>query len=484
MLFNSIGFLIFFPIVVLIYFALQSKYRNIWLLLASYYFYACWSVEYAAMLFLTTLVTYLSARFMNGKYKKIIFSGCLTLNICILMGIKFFNIGAVLLGKILEVLHMSLDVGAFSVILPVGMSFYMFQSLGYLIDVYRGTTEVENNFVRYALFVSFFSTILSGPIERSGNLLKQIQKGTEFSYDNAKTGLLMMLFGYFEKILISNRIAPLVNDAYTNYESGSILIWAVILYGIQIYTDFAGYSYIARGTAKVLGFDIIENFKRPYFAVSIKEFWSRWHISLSQWLRDYVYFSLGGSRQGKFKTYRNLILTFLISGIWHGNGLGFIVWGLLHGIYQVVGRVTENCRTKFKQKLQINTICWSYRFFQGLITFAMVDFAWLFFSTSSLEKAFYIINQTIHNFNLAEVVYHKFYMLGMEESRFYLLLLEIAIVIFVDFLHEKKISIIEWLNKQNIVFRWGLVYFIIFVIVIGSIYNYGAEASAFIYTQF
>lgn len=484
MLFNSIGFLIFFPIVVLGYFALPSKYRNIWLLTASYYFYACWSVEYVVMLLFTTLVTYFSARFMHGKYKKIIFGGCLGINICILLGIKFFNIGSVLLSKVLETFHMSLDMGAFSIVLPVGMSFYMFQSLGYLIDVYRGTTKAEENFVKYALFVSFFPTILSGPIERSGNLLKQIQKGTEFTYDNAKTGLLMMLFGYFQKILISNRIAPLVNEAYSNYESGSILMWAVILYGIQIYTDFAGYSYIAQGTAKVLGFDIIENFKRPYFAVSIKDFWSRWHISLSQWLRDYVYFSLGGSRQGKFKTYRNLILTFLISGIWHGNGLGFIVWGLLHGTYQVVGRMTETYRRKLKQKLRINTECWSYHFFQGVITFVLVDFAWMFFSTSSVTKAISIMHQVIYNFNLGEVVLHKFYMLGMEESRFFLLLIEIAIVIFVDILHEKGISIIAWLNKQNIVFRWGIYFTIIFVIIIGSIYNYGAEASAFIYTQF
>lgn len=484
MLFNSIGFMIFFPIVVLIYFALPSKYRSVWLLATSYYFYSCWSAEYAVMLFLSTLVTYFSARLMYGKNKKIIFVGCVGINIGILLGIKFFNIGSLLLDKILGALGMSLDMGAFSIVLPVGMSFYMFQSLGYLIDVYRGTTKVEYNFIRYALFVSFFPTILSGPIERSGNLLKQIQSGTEFSYENAKVGLLMMLFGYFQKILISNRIAPLVNDAYLNYESGSILMWAIILYGIQIYTDFAGYSYIAQGTAKVLGFDIIENFKRPYFAVSIKDFWSRWHISLSQWLRDYVYFSLGGSQQGKLKTYRNLILTFLISGIWHGNGLGFIVWGLLHGIYQVAGRVTENCRKRIKQKLRINTECWSYHFFQGVITFALVDFAWLFFSTSSLTDALSIIHKVIYNFNLGEVVLHKFYMLGMEESRFFLLLIEIAIVIFVDILHEKGISIIAWLNRQNIVFRWGIYFVIIFVIIIGAIYNYGTEASAFIYTQF
>lgn len=302
----------------LVYFALPQKFRNIWLLAASYYFYACWSVGYAAMLFLTTCTTYISARFMQGKNKKIIFLSCLLVNIGILLGSKFFNVGSILVGRILEALHMSLDIGAFSIVLPVGMSFYMFQSLGYLIDVYRGTAKAENNFIKYALFVSFFPTILSGPIERSGNLLKQIQKGTCFSYENAKNGLLMMLWGYFQKILISNRIAILVNEAYSNYTSGSILLWAVVLYAIQIYTDFAGYSYIAQGTAKVMGFNIIENFKRPYFALTIKDFWSRWHISLSQWLRDYVYFSLGGSRQRKIKTYRNLMLTFLISGIWHG----------------------------------------------------------------------------------------------------------------------------------------------------------------------
>lgn len=484
MLFNSIGFLIFFPIVVLVYFALPQKYRNIWLLTASYYFYACWSVKYVVMLLFTTLITYVCARFMQGKHKKIIFLSGLVINIFILVGFKTFNVGIVLLEKILETLHMSLDMGAFSIVLPVGMSFYMFQSLGYLIDVYRGTTKAEENFIKYALFVSFFPTLLSGPIERSGNLLKQIQEGTSFSYENAKNGLLMMLFGYFQKILISNRIALLVNNAYSNYTSGSILLWAVILYAIQIYTDFAGYSYIAQGTAKVLGFNIIENFRRPYFALSIKDFWNRWHISLSQWLRDYVYFSLGGSRCGKLATYRNLMLTFLISGIWHGNGWGFIVWGLLHGSYQVIGRATEKYRSELKQRLRINTECWSYHFFQGIITFVLVDFAWLFFSVSSLSDALLIIHKIIYNFNLGEVILHKYYMLEMPESRFFILLIEIAVVVFIDVLHEKEISIIEWLNRQNLIFRWSVYLGIVFIILIGTIYNYGAEASAFIYTQF
>lgn len=312
MFFDSIGFLLFFPIVVLLYFAFPKKWRYIWLLVTSYFFYLCTSVEYTIFLILSTLITYIGARLMNTKHKKVVLWSCLISNLAVLCVCKHGIWGLSILKRILNLFDLQLSVDAISIVLPVGMSFYMFQSLGNLIDAYRRNAQPEKNFAKYALFVSFFPTILSGPIERSGNLLKQIQSGTEFSYDNAQKGLLMMAFGYFEKILIANRIAILVDNAYENYlgQTGAALAFAVFLYAIQIYADFAGYSYIAIGTAKVLGFDLVENFKQPYFALSIKAFWKRWHISLSQWLRDYVYISMGGSRCSKIKTYRNLFVTF------------------------------------------------------------------------------------------------------------------------------------------------------------------------------
>lgn len=352
MSFDSIGFILFFPITVLFYFSFSKKYRYLWLLVASYFFYACWDIKYVVFLMFSTLTTYIFARLMQGKRKKFVLFFCLICNLLILCIFKHGIWGLNIIRQIFNVLNIPITPPNINIILPLGMSFYVLQSLGYLIDVYREKTEPETNFAKYALFVSFFPTILSGPIERSGNLLKQIQKGTDFSYDNTKTGLLLILWGYFEKILIANRISALVNEAYSNYSElpGATLAFAVFLYAIQIYADFAGYSHIAMGVSKVLGFELIANFKQPYFSISIKEFWRRWHISLSQWLRDYVYISMGGSRCSQIKTYRNLIITFLVSGFWHGTGITYIVWGGLHGLYQVFG----NASLEFRKKFNIN----------------------------------------------------------------------------------------------------------------------------------
>ena len=366
------------------------------------------------------------------------------------------------------------------------MSFYMLQSLGYLIDVYRENIEPETNFAKYALFVSFFPTIVSGPIERSGNLLRQIQNGTNFSYNDAKSGLLLIVFGYFEKLLIANRISQSVDYAFSNYSelTGAALVFAVFLYAIQIYADFAGYSHIAIGTAKILGFELIYNFKQPYFSVNIKDFWRRWHISLSRWLRDYVYISIGGSHCSKLKTYRNLILTFLISGLWHGSGVTYIVWGGLHGFYQVLGSVTLKIREKIKAKIKINSNCWSYQLLQGIFTFIMVDYAWLFFRAASMKQALSILYKIKSDFRLGDTIYYNLYLLSMEESRFIILVIEIIILLIIDILHEKGFSIISWVNRQNLVFRWSVYLSVIVALFIGILYNYGADVSSFIYSQF
>lgn len=486
MLFDTIGFLIFFPIVVLLYYVFPLKWRYIWLLAASYFFYMSLSVEFTFYLLLSTLITYICARMLKWKCKKVILCGCLIVNIGILCIFKHGIWTLSVLKQILTVFHIQLNIENISIVLPIGMSFYIFQSVGYFIDVYRGDTKPEKNFAKYALFVSFFPTILSGPIERSGNLLRQIQRGTAFSYNNAKSGLLMMAFGYFEKVLVANRIAILVDSAFLNYteKTGAALAFALILYAIQIYTDFAGYSYIAIGAAKVLGFELTENFKQPYFALSIKMFWKRWHISLSRWLRDYVYISMGGSRCSKVKTYCNLFVTFLVSGFWHGTGITYIVWGVLHGGYQIIGNELSPVREKIKRKLNINTECWSYRLLQGLLVFLLVDFAWLFFRAVSMSQALGIIRKMVLDFRLGETLTYETYLLGMEQNRFFILLIEIMVILLVDLMHEKGWHILPWFNDQNLIFRWSMYVITAIILLIGAIYNYGANASTFIYSQF
>ena len=278
-------------------------------------------------------------------------------------------------------LHIDLHIPGIDVILPVGISFYIFQALGYLIDVYRGDIYAEKNFLQYALFVSFFPQLVAGPIERSKNLLKQLAETKTFNYENVRQGLLIMLWGYFLKMVIADRSAILVNAVYAKYleYKGFQLITANILFAIQIYCDFMGYSTIAKGAAKVLGFDLMENFHEPYFACSIKDFWRRWHISLSTWFRDYLYIPLGGSRCSTWKKYRNIMITFVVSGLWHGASLTFVFWGFIHGAYQLLEDFIAPYVERIITKLKINTTVFSWKLLRILKTFILVDIAWIFF---------------------------------------------------------------------------------------------------------
>lgn len=482
MLLNSLEFMFFFPIVVMLYFLIPPKHRYLWLLGASYYFYACWNPKYTLWLLFSTLTTYFCAKAMRTKKRKMFLFLCIFCNVWILV---FFKFSGFFLSNVSSLIQ-GFQLQNFDILLPIGMSFYVLQSLGYVIDVYKGKIDPETNFLKYALFVSFFLTILSGPIARGDNLLKQIQEGTDFSYDRAKSGLLMMVYGYFEKLLVANRLAVMVDSAYSYYETqnGAALFSAILFYGIQIYVDFSGYSHIVIGAARILGFTLPDNFRQPYFALTIKDFWKRWHISLSSWLRDYVYIPLGGSRGRKVSTYRNLMITFLVSALWHGVGWNYIIWGGLHGIYQVIGNTTLQLRKRLQQKLKFNTNCFSYHLFQMVIIFSLVDFAWIFFRASSTSSALTIIKKVCLDFQLKDLIVYKAYLLGMEEWRFTILLLELLAVLVVDILHERKKGIVTWLNQQNIVFRWSCYLLLIMILFIGVMYDYGVDASTFIYTRF
>lgn len=344
MLFNSINFIIFFPIVVSIYFAFPKKCSYIWLLVASYYFYMCWNVEYILLLFLSTLVTFLASLGIDyceksnklqeekkSVCKKICVIGSLTCNLLILFFFKYANFTIDSLNVLLQTLHITVIERSFDVLLPVGISFYIFQALGYTIDVYRGEIEVETNFLRYALFVSFFPQLVAGPIERSKNLMKQLKESHSFDFDRMRDGLLLMLWGYFMKIVLADRIAIFVDAIYGDLETytGYYVLIASILFAFQIYCDFAGYSTIAMGAAKILGFTLMENFNAPYLSLSVAEFWRRWHISLSTWFRDYLYIPLGGNRKGIWRKYCNLFVVFGVSGLWHGANWTYVIWGAL-----------------------------------------------------------------------------------------------------------------------------------------------------------
>lgn len=399
MLFNSLHFLAFFPIVCIIYFLLPTlKARNIFLLGASYYFYMNWEPIYALLLLSSTLITYLAAigiaQYPQNDKKKLYLISSLVLNLSLLFFFKYYNFAAENLSLLLTNLGLAIQIPKFRVLLPVGISFYIFQALGYSIDVYRGKTPAEKNFFTYALFVSFFPQLVAGPIERSTNLLPQFKRKHPFSYENIMSGINLMLWGYFLKLVLADRCALYVDAIFNNvsYHNGGSFLLASLIFPFQIYGDFAGYSLIAIGAAKIMGFSLMENFRRPYFSTTVTDFWHRWHISLSTWFKDYVYIPLGGNRVSTSRCYFNVMITFIISGMWHGANWTFIAWGSIHGVLQCI----EKWLGWNKSQFQWNT--WE-KFIHWILTFCIVCLAWIFFRANNINDAIIIIKGIFCNFD-------------------------------------------------------------------------------------
>lgn len=492
MSFNSIFYILFLPIVIWIHFILPGRYQYLWLFAASLLFYLSNDVRYLFGLSFCIVTTYFAAILIEKTTffkRKIIFALCISVNVFSLVLFRLLGMGI-----------------SFA---PLGISFYALQAMGYVIDVFRGKTVSEKNVIRYAVYVVFFPTVISGPIQRSTVLLPQIRKGRSFDYGKARTGLYYLLWGYLLKIVVADQLAERVCFAYDNSYMlpGATLLWATFLYAIQIYCDFAGYSALAIGSAKMLGFDMDANFRQPYFAVSIKDFWSRWHISLSSWLRDYVYISLGGNRKGKFRTQFNLMVTFLVSGLWHGGG-NYIVWGILHGVYNIAGNIRRELFLKrnpspvmkptvrlFKDSNdQSNRKNWINpgryctivsRIFHVVITFILVDFAWLFFRADSFEHALNILKRIFFCFHFKEMTFYGSYLLGGTKPELVCMLFCVIAVFIVDVLHEKNKSIEKVMkDKIPIVIRWGVYIVLTLLLILVMIRNYGQAASTFIYENF
>lgn len=493
MLFNSLQFLIFFPLVVCVSFLLPKRVRYIWLLLASYYFYMCWNARYALLILFSTVVTYLSGRVLEalkrrrtrsspGFCEKLCVAGSFTLDLAVLFFFKYFDFAVESLGRVLALVHIQLELPTFDILLPVGISFYTFQALGYTMDVYRGEIYAEKNFLRYALFVSFFPQLVAGPIERSKNLLKQLAEPPRFQYDTVRTGLLWMLWGYFLKVVISDRCAVLVNTVYGDYAAyqGFQLIAANVLFAVQIYCDFMGYSTIAKGAAKVLGYGLTDNFRQPYFAGSVKEFWRRWHISLSTWFRDYLYFPLGGSRKGRGRQYFNLMVVFLVSGLWHGAGWTFVVWGGAHGLYQIAESALSRPCVRLCGRLHVDRQTFSWRFLRVVGTFVLVDAAWVFFRADTLGAAVHILLGSLRLSNVGLILNGGLLQLGLDQRNMSILLFAIGLLLAHSLMRERGMDVTAWLTSQNAVFRYA-VYWTVLLLIVFSLDMTGQE---FIYFQF
>lgn len=498
MLFNSIEFLIFFPIVVLVYFVIPKKIKQLWLLVVSYYFYMCWNAKYALLILASTVITYASGllieKVKNSSYemtkqmvlKKWIVAGSLVINLGMLFYFKYINFALSILMDAFAKIHIQLNIPVFDVILPVGISFYTFQALSYTMDVYRDEIYAEKNFFRYALFVSFFPQLVAGPIERSKKLLRQLAVPKRFCFEDAREGLLLMLWGFFLKIVLADRIAIFVDTVYGNFStySGAYLVVATMLFAIQIYCDFAGYSTIAMGSAKVLGIGLMENFDAPYLSTSVSEFWRRWHISLTSWFRDYLYIPLGGSRKGTIRKYINKMIVFLVSGLWHGAAFSFVAWGGLNGLYQVIGEVLQPIRDKVVSVLHLNRKSLGHRLIHIVGTFILVDFSWIFFRASRFKEAFEIIKSMVTVKNPWVLFDGSLYECGLDEKNFRLMLLGIVILFFADFCKRNGVKIREVIVRQDYWFRWLFIAFAISAILTFGIWGPNYNEANFIYFQF
>ena len=488
MLFNSIQFAVFFVIVTSLYFALPYRFRWLLLLLSSCYFYMAFVPIYILILGFTIIIDYFAGIMLEtaqGKKRKLLLVSSLIANIGVLAIFKYYNFLNSNITNFLNAFGHSNPLPAMSLLLPIGLSFHTFQAMSYTIEVYRGNHKAERHFGIYALYVMFYPQLVAGPIERPQNILYQFYLKYDFEYKRVTDGLKLMLWGLFKKIVIADRLSLIVNNVYDNPKghSSSSLIVATIFFSFQIFCDFSGYTDVALGAAKVMGFKLMTNFNRPYHSKSISEFWKRWHISLSTWFRDYLYISLGGNRVSVPRWYFNLFIVFLISGLWHGANWTFIIWGSLHGLYLIFGIITNNFRTKAVRKIGLESHPKIKNGIEILTTFFLVTFAWIFFRASNVSVGFYIIMHSIRDLpaDFALLIsHHKLNIdLGVDHTS---IMIAILLIGFLELAHilQKHHSIVDWINTKPLYIRWAAYYLLIFLIII---LRTGIEKQ-FIYFQF
>lgn len=484
MLFNSIEFIFFFPIVTTLYFLLPHKFRWFMLLISSCIFYMAFIPHYILILFITIIIDYFAGIFIEKSegYKKKAFLIISIISTCLILFIfKYFNFFSLSFQYIVNLTGFEYKSKLLDLILPIGLSFHTFQSLSYVIEVYRGKQKAEKHFGIYSLYVMFYPQLVAGPIERPQNLLHQFREVHKFEYNRVTDGLKLMLFGMFKKVVIADRLSIFVNEIYSNPTNfqGPALILATIFFAFQIYYDFSGYSDIAIGSAKVMGFELMKNFDRPYFSKSISEFWKRWHISLSTWFKDYLYISMGGNKVSKIRWQFNLFFTFLVSGLWHGANWTYVIWGFLNGFYLVFSLWTSDIRNKVEEKLHIS----HNKSYKVITTFSLICFSWIFFRANNISDAFYISTHLFTGFDkifdlnyLRKVISEQGNVKTLEFIIACLLLLSMEIV----HLIQRKYKIRDLISKNNIVVRWSIYYLLILAIIFLGVFN----KNDFIYFQF
>ena len=483
MLFNSVDYLIFFPLVVALYFTIPGKWRWVLLLLASYFFYMCWKAEYVVLIMITTIIDYLvgikigETKEKKKKKKWLVIS--VIVNLGMLAGFKYLNFLSGSMNWLFGEMDIARQFPVFNVLLPVGISFYIFQSLSYTIDVYRGSVKPERHLGIFALYVSFFPQLVAGPIERSSNLIPQFYGNHVFSQQRLVSGLKLMLWGFFKKVVIADRLGLFVAKVYDNpgMFHGLPVILATVMFAFQLYCDFSGYTDIARGSARVMGYDLMINFNRPLIAKSLRDFWNRWHISLTTWFRDYLLYSLPYIRNKKIimgLMYRNLVITYLLMGLWHGASWNFVIFGMLNGVLLVIETVTERQRNRLFEVTRLDKVPVIKGFITNIITFLILISTMVFFRARNLTDCGMIF---LNSFDFSNTGLALKAILKDNEVLFGILM--VIFLMTAEYLHEKY-DLVRFVSKRHIVIRWaGYIGFVFFVLLMGVLHK-----QAFLYFQF
>ncbi len=487
MLFNSISFLIFFPVVFFLYFALPGRARPWLILAASCYFYMAFVPKYILILFFLIVVDYTLGIAIERfpERKKPFFVLSIMSNLGMLFLFKYFDFFRANVEALASLLNWNYSLGALQLALPLGLSFHIFQSLSYIIEVYKGRYKAERNFSTYALYVMFFPQLVAGPIERPQHLLPQLKAVHAFDYARVVSGMKLMLWGFFKKIVIANPLARSVDFVYANLDSadGSIVLVAALAFSFVLYADFSGYSDIAIGAARVLGIDLSPNFLRPYFSKSIPELWRRWHISLSSWFRDYVYFPLAwkGNKRGAWWIYVSVFITFALTGVWHGAGWNYLLMGVLFGVYITLSLSTKRWRESLRKALGLGGPVLAA--IQIAITFALTSMAWVFFRAPDAAHAVEVFKRLFTSwdgdaFRFVYCTDCSAYTLGISRTELGLVTLSIMLLIACEYVEEHKISLPAFATRRSV--RWPAYYvFLLWILFVGDF-----APKTFIYFQF
>ncbi len=470
---------LFLPLCFLAYALMRSAGgQNAVLLLASLVFYASYDIKYLLLLIGCTAVSYLGG--LLGKRQRRIYIAAAVLNLLVLLVFKYtdFALGSI---RSLTGLNFSLP----EILLPVGLSFYVFQSCSYLFDLYNGKLEAEENPINYGLFVCFFPTVVSGPIQKGRELLPQIREKRQLRYEDFSFFMLCFLWGAFLKLVIADRLALMTDRLFQEYYdyTGVVLMVNSLAYTFQIYADFAGYSYMAIAVSRLFGFRLKDNFRQPYLATDIQDFWRRWHISLTSWFTEYLYFPLGGNRRGRIRRYVNIFIVFLVSGLWHGAAWSFVLWGALHGFYQIAGHITRSWRSALYDRLGIDRSRAAFRLGQRFITFSLVSFAWIFFRSENLAKALVYCRNMLRGLAPWALFDGSLTAFGISSLDWAILLFALGLLGLVSVLREKGFDS-GCILKQSMAARALLCWAMFIVILVFGAYGGGDSASAFIYAGF